>query len=116
MQWSTVEPSGMSTPDELRATGEDVGAAGGESDRGEAAPVAVVDTVERVAERTRGALLDHCGNLVSLTRAGETAFRPAGRIHIEGIDRHVGAHLDTHEMAELRRLLTKLVDSDPADS
>ena len=59
---------------------------------------------------------DRRGNLVSLTRAGETAFRPAGRIHIEGIDRHVGAHLDTHEMAELRRLLTKLVNSDPADS
>lgn len=51
---------------------------------------------------------DRRGSLVALTPAGEQSFRTAGRIHLRGIDQHVGAHLTAQEMVELRRLLTKI--------
>ncbi len=54
---------------------------------------------------------DRRGSLVSLTPAGEQAFREAGRVHLRGIDEHVGSHLSRADMKELRRLLTKLTDA-----
>ena len=43
-----------------------------------------------------------------LTSVGEEEFRRAGRIHLRGIDAHVGAHLTSDELAELGTLLAKL--------
>jgi len=40
-----------------------------------------------------------------LSRSGAT-----GRVHLRGIEEHVGSHLTSDEMAELRRILTKLAD------
>lgn len=54
---------------------------------------------------------DRRGNLVALTAEGERIFRKAGRVHLRGIDEHVGSHLTGGEMKELRRILTKLVES-----
>lgn len=52
---------------------------------------------------------DGRGNLVTLTAAGEDAFRKAGRVHLRGIEEHVGAHLDGDELAALERINTKLL-------
>ena len=51
---------------------------------------------------------DGRGALVGLTGEGEKVFRRAGRVHLRGIDEHVGSHLSLDELAELRTLLTKL--------
>jgi DNA-binding MarR family transcriptional regulator len=62
--------------------------------------------VERRAHETDGR-----GFLVALTPEGEESFRRAGRVHLRGIDEHVGERLATAEMKELRRILRKLADS-----
>jgi len=54
---------------------------------------------------------DRRGNIVSLTRTGHRIFARAGRVHLDGIERHVGAHLTEKEMAGLRRLLSKLSEA-----
>lgn len=54
---------------------------------------------------------DGRGSLVGLTATGEELFRTAGRLHLRGIEEHVGSHLDADEMAELRRLLGALGDA-----
>ena len=51
---------------------------------------------------------DGRGSVVALTTEGERRFREAGRIHLEGIERHVGAHLASDDMTELRRILVRL--------
>lgn len=51
---------------------------------------------------------DRRGNVVSLTSAGEKRFAQAGRVHLAGIDRQIGARLTKAEMADLQRLLAKL--------
>jgi len=76
----------------------------------------LIDRLERdgLVERTT-CPNDRRGNFVSLTAAGERTFRKAGRIHLRGINQHVGSHLTAQEMADLRRILSKLavsVDSD----
>lgn len=53
---------------------------------------------------------DRRGSFVSLTAKGEATFKNAGRVHLRGIDEHVGSHLSSREMADLRRILTKLAD------
>lgn len=63
---------------------------------------------------------DGRGNVVTLTATGEQAFRTAGRVHLRGIQEHVGTHLDRDELADLDRILTKLLsqlggDGAPAD-
>ncbi|MFW2380110.1 MAG: MarR family winged helix-turn-helix transcriptional regulator [Acidimicrobiales bacterium] len=58
---------------------------------------------------------DRRSNLVSLTTTGRKAFARAGRVHLEGIDRHVGSRLTGSEMAELGRLLEKLALEPPSD-
>jgi DNA-binding MarR family transcriptional regulator len=54
---------------------------------------------------------DRRGSFVSLTPRGERLFMSAGRVHLRGIDEHVGSHLTAQEMADLRRILTKLADA-----
>ncbi len=54
---------------------------------------------------------DRRGTFVALTRAGEAKFIAAGRVHLRGIDEHIGSALSPDEMIELRRLLTQLADS-----
>ena len=54
---------------------------------------------------------DRRGNLILLTREGHKIFREAGRVHLRGIDEHIGSQLTKDEMDELRRLLAKLTDS-----
>lgn len=76
----------------------------------------LIDRLERdgLVERTT-CPNDRRGSFVSLTPAGEKTFRKAGRIHLRGIDQHVGSHLTAQEMKDLRRILNKLavsVDSD----
>lgn len=51
---------------------------------------------------------DGRGSLVALTPEGERSFRKAGRVHLRGIDEHVGSHLTSDEMQELRNILRKL--------
>ena len=51
---------------------------------------------------------DRRGTLLVMTAEGEAAFRSAGRVHLSGLERHVGAVLTGDEMAELQRLLGKL--------
>lgn len=46
--------------------------------------------------------------LVAMTAEGEAVFRRAGRVHLRGIDEHIGSVLTKAEMAELRRILVKL--------
>lgn len=80
----------------------------------------LIDRLERdgLVER-RTCKSDRRGSYVALTAAGEQIFRRAGRVHLRGIDEHVGAQLSTSEMADLRRLLSKLTDGasdDPAQT
>ena len=51
---------------------------------------------------------DRRGNVVSLTQAGRKTFIAAGRVHLDGIERHVGAKLTRAEMADVGRILSKL--------
>jgi DNA-binding MarR family transcriptional regulator len=53
---------------------------------------------------------DRRGTYVMLTARGEEVFKGAGRIHLRGIDEHVGSHLTNDELAELGGLLGKLAD------
>lgn len=76
----------------------------------------LIDRMERdgLVER-RSCRDDRRGRFVALTPQGEKVFRQAGRVHLRGIDQHVGSNLTTGEMADLRRILRKLsggVDSD----
>ena len=69
----------------------------------------LIDRLERdgVVER-RSCATDGRGNFVTLTPQGEKVFRQAGRVHLRGIDHHLGSNLTPDEMAELRRIMTKL--------
>ncbi|MDH4147884.1 MAG: MarR family transcriptional regulator [Acidimicrobiia bacterium] len=69
----------------------------------------LIDRLERdgVVER-RACSADGRGTIVGLTQQGEEVFRRAGRVHLRGIDQHIGAILTTEEMAELRRIMAKL--------
>ena len=53
---------------------------------------------------------DRRGTYVMLTARGEEVFKEAGRVHLRGIDEHVGSHLTNDELAELGALLGKLAD------
>lgn len=69
----------------------------------------LIDRLERdglVERRSCGS--DRRGTFVGLTPEGEEQFRKAGRIHLRGINEHVGSHLTSEEMADLRTILTKL--------
>ena len=88
------------------------------SDLAEALPITrsgttrLVDRLEQdgLVER-RSYESDRRGNLILLTRKGREIFREAGRVHLRGIDEHIGSRLTKDEMDELRRLLAKLTDS-----
>lgn len=69
----------------------------------------LIDRLERdgVVER-RACSADGRGTIVALTQQGEEVFRRAGRVHLRGIDQHIGANLTSDEMAELRRIMNKL--------
>ena len=58
----------------------------------------------------RSCASDRRGTFVRLTPRGEDAFREAGRVHLRGIDDHVGSHLTNEELAQLATLLGKLAD------
>jgi DNA-binding MarR family transcriptional regulator len=71
----------------------------------------LVDRLERdglVERRACGS--DRRGTFVGLTFKGEETFISAGRIHLRGIDEHVGAHLNAAEASQLTSLLTKLAE------
>lgn len=72
----------------------------------------LIDRLERdgLVER-RSCGTDRRGTFVGLTTDGEQRFREAGRVHLRGINEHVGSHLTSDEMADVRRILTKLADS-----
>lgn len=69
----------------------------------------LIDRLERagLVER-RACTTDGRGTLVALTPHGTDTFRRAGRVHLRGIDQHIGATLTERELAELRRIMTKL--------
>lgn len=69
----------------------------------------LIDRLERdgVVER-RTCASDGRGTIVGLTADGEEVFRRAGRVHLRGINDHIGATLTAEEMAELRRIMAKL--------
>ncbi len=72
----------------------------------------LIDRLERdgIVER-RSCATDGRGRFVALTPLGEEVFRQAGRVHLRGIDRHLGSNLTVDEMAELRRITAKLGDA-----
>ena len=45
-----------------------------------------------------------------LTPRGKEVFTEAGRVHLRGIDEHVGSNLTDDELAQLAALLGKLAD------
>ena len=53
---------------------------------------------------------DRRGTFVGLTPSGEEVFKRAGRIHLRGIDEHVGSYLSEDELAQLGSLLAKLAE------
>ncbi len=69
----------------------------------------LIDRLERdgVVER-RACTTDGRGTFVALTADGTEVFRRAGRVHLRGINEHLGTNLTESEMAELRRIMTKL--------
>ena len=69
----------------------------------------LIDRLERdgVVER-RACTTDGRGTFVALTADGTEVFRRAGRVHLRGINQHLGTNLTVSEMAELRRMMTKL--------
>lgn len=69
----------------------------------------LIDRLERdgVVER-RECAADGRGTVVALTAHGEEVFRRAGRVHLRGINRHIGTILTSEEMTELRRIMTQL--------
>jgi DNA-binding MarR family transcriptional regulator len=72
----------------------------------------LVDRLERSGLVARRACAsDRRGSFVVLTPRGEGVFRDAGRVHLRGIDEHVGSHLTNDELAQLSALLGKLADS-----
>ncbi|NQV06261.1 MarR family transcriptional regulator [bacterium] len=77
----------------------------------------LIDRLERegLVER-RSCDTDGRGSLVALTPEGEGIFRTAGRVHLRGIDKHLGAHLTGEDMAQLRRILTKLAEAVDGDA
>jgi len=77
----------------------------------------LIDRMERdgLVER-RSCGTDRRGTFVALTPLGEKVFRQAGRIHLQGIDQHLGSHLTTDDMANLRRILRKLSDGVDSDA
>jgi DNA-binding MarR family transcriptional regulator len=75
----------------------------------------LVDRLERdglVERRPCGS--DRRGSFVALTPQGEQAFRTAGRVHLRGIEEHVGSRLAPEEMPGLRRMLERLGGSTSA--
>jgi DNA-binding MarR family transcriptional regulator len=71
----------------------------------------LIDRLERsglVERRVCGS--DRRGTYVSLTPRGQDVFKKAGRVHLRGIDEHVGSHLTHDELAQLTALLGKLAD------
>lgn len=65
---------------------------------------------EGLVER-RSCASDRRGTFVVLTARGEEVFMEAGRVHLRGIDEHVGSHLTNDELAQLAGLLGKLADA-----
>ena len=53
---------------------------------------------------------DRRGTFVLLTPRGQEVFTEAGRVHLRGIDEHVGSNLTDDELAQLAALLGKLAD------
>ena len=49
---------------------------------------------------------------IVLAEEGRRTFKRAGRVHLEGIERHVGERMTLDELAELQRLLDKLGPSE----
>ena len=72
----------------------------------------LVDRLERsgLVER-RACDSDRRVTFVVLTPRGEEIFKEAGRIHLRGIDEHVGSHLTNDELAQISELLGTLADS-----
>ena len=71
----------------------------------------LVDRLESdgLVER-RSCASDRRGTFVMLTTQGEEVFKEAGRVHLRGIDEHVGSHLTNDELVQLAVLLGKLAD------
>lgn len=59
---------------------------------------------------------DRRGSFVALTTQGEQVFMQAGRVHLRGINEHVGSHLTNQELAQIAELLGKLADSIGGDA
>ncbi|MEZ5174725.1 MAG: MarR family transcriptional regulator [Acidimicrobiia bacterium] len=56
----------------------------------------------------RSCASDRRGTFVALTPRGAEVFTEAGRVHLRGIEEHVGSHLTGEELARLEVLLGKL--------
>jgi DNA-binding MarR family transcriptional regulator len=77
----------------------------------------LVDRLEAagLVER-RSCSADRRGSFVALTAEGEKVFIRAGRVHLRGINEHVGSHLTEQELAQIAELLGKLADGVGGDA
>jgi len=70
--------------------------------------------VDRLEDRglveRRACGTDRRGTFVGLTSDGEEMFIRAGRVHLRGIDEHVGSRLTVAEARQLTSLLSKLAE------
>ena len=53
---------------------------------------------------------DRRGTEVALTSAGRETFVEAGRVHLRGIEEHIGQHLTADEMTEVTEMLWRLAN------
>lgn len=59
---------------------------------------------------------DRRGSFVGLTTKGEETFRRTGRVHLRGIDEHVGGSLSSSELEQLQGLMSKMADGIESDA
>ena len=64
-----------------------------------------------IIERRSCGVDGRVSNIV-LAEEGRRTFVSAGRVHLDGIERRVGARMTLDELAELQRLLDKLAGLD----
>jgi DNA-binding MarR family transcriptional regulator len=74
----------------------------------------LVDRMQREGLiRTERCPSDRRGAFAVLTPAGESTFRSAGALHIQGVHDHFGSQLDDDEASALRLLLERVRDRTP---
>ena len=69
---------------------------------------------DELVERT-SCSSDRRGTEVALTEAGRETFIRAGRVHLRGIETHIGGQLTDREMADITHALSRVAEVQRAD-